>query len=266
MRSGAGKVARSYLAWLDIADFSLCISELIDDTPLIKSFASQDPLPLTLKQSLYAAVPSAPPFFNPRRLPFRFPYNYMVVGFSPVLLPLMVSLAIYRLSKDNKRSRLRVKDLEQGVDSDIGGSDRLSKLLSTVIQSAGEERVDGDALEPEGITDETRSLSSSSSVNATRSSDVSGLGTQKENLSEPKHKPCLSPKKRTTARRSPWSSEQIKSTKLDQLPEEKRRQPVLFQAQRAMVHHLNDPKVLPRMSKIWVYFPDVVNAHAIIVW
>ena len=55
---------------------------------------------------------------------------------------------------------------------------------------------------------------------------------------------------------SPWKHES--------LPKSKKQAP-LSPAQRTMVENLNNPEILPKLTKVWTYYPEVTNSHAIII-
>ncbi|KAJ7066600.1 putative serine esterase-domain-containing protein [Mycena amicta] len=91
--------------------------------------------------------PPLPPFLN-----FRFPFNYVIYLFIPVLIPTFITLALLRLSLATRSSRLRIRLLEADAASP-GSVERLAHVLaklesqmeSTVLDLVDETSVDADS-------------------------------------------------------------------------------------------------------------------------
>lgn len=224
---------------------------LVPNAPLVRTLATREAVPRTMAQTVIASIPTLPPFFNPRRLPFAFPYNYLLVGLSPLFLPILLCLLLVRFSNDSKKSRIRIKDLERGRDAETEGPNRLTKLLTTVMQSAGEERV-----EIHVPRAEQESVEYAAADAADLAQDDKRPRVKVERFDRKGRQPLAS------RLRAPWSSDAATEFGTTYKP----KQPSLLPAQKAMVHHLNDPALLPQLRKIWTYFPDVINCHAMIVW
>ncbi|KAK7056428.1 hypothetical protein VNI00_002983 [Paramarasmius palmivorus] len=91
--------------------------------PIIKSFSlppvppAPTPKPVILSPSWFQQRKNAkkrpilPPFLR-----FRFPLNLLFYALLPILIPVIISLAIIRLSKASRSSRARIKELEKGAD------------------------------------------------------------------------------------------------------------------------------------------------------
>jgi hypothetical protein len=186
--------------------------KVLPDAPIITEIVVGQPRPKTLSSYL----PTVPFFFNPRRIPLGFPYNYLVVLGSPILIPVFTVRVLVKLSGDSKKSRLRIADLERGWEiGEDGQESRIDRLVRGTL--LGREAGDGDDL---------------------------AEGTPSPNSSKlPWH--------------SPWPYE------ADRPASEK--QPDLLLAQKTMVRNLNNADIIPRLTKVWAYYPDVTNAHAIIV-
>lgn len=220
---------------------------------MITSIEVQEAPSLSAGQTFLAAIPSFPSFFNPRRLPLAFPYNYMVVGLSPVLLPVMACLTLTRFSRESKKSRLRIEKLEEGVEPEMRGPSRLTKLLTRVIQATTEESVgESTRKTEEKINDAFYELRMAAS-------NVSG-GSRERRGSQIEVDADVS--YNASSSRAPWSS----SNSEDLIIKHKSKNPPLTASQMNMVRNLNDPNVLPQLQKVWTYYPDVVNAHALIIW
>lgn len=185
----------------------------------------------TVLQSIKGSLGSPPPFLNPKRLPFSFPYNYIAVAASPVLLPLLVARIWFKLSKDSKESRLRIADMERGWEADLSGvpEGRINRLVKGMVISAGEDNVE-----------EERNI-----LRTDAGEQPSVHGTVEVNHSTTK---------------APWHS----PWQHGELPKPKKQLP-LSEPQRNMVRNLNDAQNLPRLTKVWAYFPDVINCGLQIV-
>ncbi|PWN21474.1 DUF676-domain-containing protein [Microstroma glucosiphilum] len=108
---------------------------------------------------LQAVVPRSWPWFlNPKRIPWRFPLNYIGVALFPIVLPILVLLIITRLATatraSNKRVALQQEEwikgkglLEEDPDVKYGEEherDRISSVLRETIQAVAEENVESE--------------------------------------------------------------------------------------------------------------------------
>lgn len=185
---------------------------------------------MTRWESIRAGLPSVPFFLNPRRSPFKAPYNYLVVLGIPVLLPPLLVLLLYRFQKESRKSRARISELNKGWDLEEGqneeGSSRIERVLRSVAISASEDRVE-----------EERSFLPSS---PTREKNPKIFGRR------------FSMEPVVPSQRSPLSASLVKKRK---------KQSPLHDCQVNIVRSLNDPAVVPLLEKRWVYFDDVVNCE-----
>ncbi|UZJ54868.1 hypothetical protein CBS101457_004188 [Exobasidium rhododendri] len=209
--------------------------EMIAETPLLAKVEPRTAPELTFWQGVRSMAPSLPFFLNPKRLPMRAPYNYLVILGLPVLLPTFVVLVLFNFTKESKRSRARVLELDRDWDMEEGRGkgekDRIDHLMRSVMMSAGEDQVDQES-----------SILPTSPVEE----DLSNVHKSFQGVD--------------SARRRMRSPLDVPTTV------EKPKQPPLLEAQKRMIRALNDPKIVPRLEKRWTYFDDVINSHAIIVW
>lgn len=201
---------------------------------------------------LAAWRPSLPFFLNPRRLPFRFPFNYIIVIALPITLPTFLLLLIFRFAREAGKSRKRILELDSGWrdedEDERAGTGRIDRLVRNVVMSVGEDRVDeqrgifgsGDDADEEAVrritvptTNGNQSRVDSTATATANTADWTGL----------KKSPLEKPTAIEEGRKS--------------------KQPALHEAQKRIVLNLNS---LPRLEKRWAYFNDVINSHAVIIW
>lgn len=229
-------------------------SSQLDDAPLLTNVALADTK--VDERSMWARLaawrPSLPFFLNPRRLPFRFPFNYIIVIALPITLPTFLLLLIFRFARESGKSRKRILELDSGWrdedEEQRAGTGRIDRLVRNVVMSVGEDRVDeqrdifgsSDDADEEAVkqitasrTNGDRSRVDSTVIATAKAADRTGL------TKSPLEKPTAIEEGR------------------------KSKQPALHEAQKRIVHNLNS---LPRLEKRWAYFNDVINSHAVIIW
>lgn len=203
------------------------------DAPLLSSVDPGEAPVLTRWEKVRSMTPTLPFFLNPRRLPMNAPYNYLVVLGLPILLPTMIVLVLYRFSKESKRSRVRVSELDRGWALEEGkGQDergRIDKLVRNIVMSSTEDQVD-----------EERNMMPTTPAEETKPAHVQVGKYSKGILDIPSN------------RRSPLQVD---------IASRKHKQPDLLDSQKKMIRTLNDPAIVPRLEKRWTYFDDVTNCE-----
>lgn len=133
---------------------------------LISSFKHlppSPPPPLWKRIKSKLSPDNLPWFLNPSRLPVRFPLNYIIVLFLPILFPTFVVLVLWRFRGQSRESRKRVSKLGKGwqegqinLENDQEDQkskpqsrekERIEKMLrriKKVAQVAGEENVESE--------------------------------------------------------------------------------------------------------------------------
>ncbi|RXW21678.1 hypothetical protein EST38_g4176 [Candolleomyces aberdarensis] len=100
----------------------------------------------TLSKAWFKRVRSRPPIFPPA-LQFRFPFNLVMYGLLPILVPTFLSLVIVNFTLASHSSRARIKDLE----ADSSNANRLAHILAELereMEGAVIDLIDSDDPEP----------------------------------------------------------------------------------------------------------------------
>lgn len=191
---------------------------------------------------LQAIVPHSWPWFlNPKRIPWRFPLNYIGVALFPVVLPVLILLIVTRLATatraSNKRVAIQQEEwikgkglLEENPAVKYGEEherDRISSVLRETIQAVGEDNVE---------------------------SEEPVMGTS--GSTKPSNLDTKSLKSRITF---PHVDIEVTPATRDYL--DSRMAPV-GERQREMQANLNS---IPGLRKHLTYFEQVMNSHAIII-
>ncbi|KAI0766616.1 putative serine esterase-domain-containing protein [Trametes elegans] len=134
--------------------------------PVIKSYTvPSSPPPPALKPRVLSAkwfksMKSSRPLLPPA-LQFRFPYNVLMIALTPILVPVVLTLVLTRLSLASKKSRLRIKQLEK----DETGAERLVHIIGSLEREVEDAVVDmfdsadgADAPAPTSASPSTTSL------------------------------------------------------------------------------------------------------------
>ncbi|KAE9399538.1 DUF676-domain-containing protein [Gymnopus androsaceus JB14] len=200
--------------------------------PLIESYNLPSP-PKPKHERKKKNAPFLPPF-----LQRRFPLNIVVYTFLPLLIPVFITLVLFRFTKASKSSRARIKLLEK--KSEDSGSGSLMKALSHLERQI--EDAVADAIDDPGSVSSTSTsprssspLSSGTSTPAPTSNSTPPL-TSPPSLLDPESSPSPNPKKSG--------------------------QPILTPLQKTICGRLNS---IPHLKKERAFIDGVRNSHATIV-
>lgn len=228
--------------------------KLLSDAAILTDVQIHQPEKQTFIQNLRAKVSKTPGLFNPNRIPVNFPYNYIIFLGLPVLLPFFTVRIVYKLSKDSQKSRLRIEELERKwnelefeEEEEEDNEEQKQKSIES-IERTNQSR---------NATEERTSRLMKNMVMAITEDNVEsdkdlipGLSKTNENITTESN----------NITRPPWHS----PWKHGELPKSKKQAP-LSSAQHNMVQNLNNPDILPKLTKVWTYYPDMNNSHAIII-
>jgi len=118
--------------------------ELNEEYPcLIRDYTIPSTRPKVVSPPIFSANwfrKLAPRPMLPPALQLRFPFNIVIYIFIPILIPLFISLAVFRLSRASKSSRARIKQLEEEAHS--AGQEKLSDILAELEFEVEEAVVD----------------------------------------------------------------------------------------------------------------------------
>lgn len=178
IRTGALMSLDPWRAWpdggeLDMAGEGIKITRhdkypaLLTSVEVPKQKPQKKPLLFRMYRSV---VPySVPWFLNPRHVPWRFPFNYLLVLMFPIAAPLLITLLIIRLWGGTRESNRRVKQLQaewlQGrevLDTSEDGAKkgrgskytaeherhRILDLVAETARAMGEDYVEEDSKKP----------------------------------------------------------------------------------------------------------------------
>lgn len=227
--------------------------KVLSDASILTDVQLHEPEKQTFLQTVRTKISKTPGFLNPNRIPMNFPYNYIIFFGLPVLLPFFTIRVVYKLSKDSQRSRIRIEELER----------KWNEMEYDVEEEDGEEQkernIDSieDKTQTRNATEERTSKLMKNMVMAITEDNVESERDLIPNLVTP-HKNLTTESSDTIL--PPWHS----PWKHGSLPNSKKQAP-LSQAQRTMVENLNNPDILPKLTKVWTYYPDMNNSHAIII-
>lgn len=144
---------------LDLAGKGIQLEFLKDYPALVTAVRLPDvaPTPRALPIRIFkAVVPQRWPFLlNPYRVPWPFPFNWIGVIFSPIVIPLFLTLVIYKLQSGSRESNKRVKQIQRDWIKGKGelhddklkyGEEhersRIEEVLNETIRGVAEDNVD----------------------------------------------------------------------------------------------------------------------------
>lgn len=225
--------------------------KLLSNAAILTDVQLHEPEKQTFLQNVRTKVSKTPGYLNPNRIPMNFPYNYIIFFGLPVLLPVFLVRVVYKLSKDSKKSRLRIEELERKWNELELEEDDNEEQNQKYIESLE------DSKQARTATEERTSRLMKNMVMAVAEDNVESERDLIPGLATPHEHVTTEPSQTT---RPPWHS----PWKHGELPKSKKQAP-LSPAQRTMVANLNNPDILPRLTKVWTYYPDMNNSHAIII-
>lgn len=108
------------------------------------------------RRILQAIIPRRWPWLlNPYRVPWPFPFNWIAVIFSPVVIPLFLCLVVYKLQSGARSSNKRVKQIEKDwiegkghlqdkelVYNEEHERSRIQEVLTDTIRGVAEDNVE----------------------------------------------------------------------------------------------------------------------------
>jgi hypothetical protein len=225
------------------------VYSVLDDkyAPIVKSYAIPSRPPTPSPEPPFGSpeywrtkftMPRLPPRFQA-----RFPFNVIVILLLPLLIPLGISAALIRVSRDSKSSRKRIRQLETDESFQhrlVNVLKRLDKgmenTIADLIEDGGEQTGDGNDVPvvlPSQQATGNVNLVSISPPSSPTSPSLSHNGERKKEKK---------------------SSEKRKGTK-------QQNEPALSDIQLKLIDQLN---ALP-FNKYIGYFPGVFSSHAVIV-
>ncbi|KAH6915953.1 lipid particle protein [Coprinopsis sp. MPI-PUGE-AT-0042] len=194
----------------------------------------------------------------PPALQLRFPLNLLIYTLLPLLIPTFLSLALIRFSLASRSSRARIKALEE----QYSGESERSKLIHILAElerevefgTAAEFMESELSADAEGVTKESATTKS-----ATVTPSASGTSTPKSRWCKSSSTASL-PQTKSARSSPPPSTFQIPASTLRRLKEKEH--PILNEHQHQIAAWLN---TLPHLKKEIAFFPDIRNAHAMII-
>ena len=214
------------------------------------------------KEWLNSWKPKRP--FLPPALQMRFPLNLLLYTLLPLLIPTFVSLALIRFSLASRSSRARIKALEE----QYSGESERSKLIHILAELEREaelgpaaEFIESDlsANDPESTEPKSELKTTAARASNTASLPASGTSTPKSRWCS-KSSTATPPQTKSARSSPPPYNFEIPPSTLIRLKEKEH--PILSDHQYQIVAWLN---TLPHLKKEMVFFPDIRNAHAMII-
>lgn len=235
---------------------SIIKSWSFSDEPL----APPEKVAVLSKEWLTSWKPRKP--FLPPALQMRFPLNLLLYTLLPLLIPTFISLALIRFSLASRSSRARIKALEEKYS---GESERsklihiLAELEREVELGTAAEFVESDLAADEGAEPKNTTSTHPSATASTISLPASGASTPKSRWCS-KSSTATPPQTKSARSSPPPSTFQIPPSTLIRLKEKEH--PILSEHQYQIAAWLN---TLPHLKKETAFFPDLRNAHAMII-